>query len=249
VIPLQAYRVAPRKPWVRVAGDAVTFRLPGWFGGRTFAVPLADVGVVDLDLVQDAPAADVVYAEPVVVPYVYTTGPMTAPNLRLVFRRPVALPPFRFVVRQMGAEPAPKRAARGDRPAGRYVDGLLLRAADPRAAVAQLAAAGAERVTDVDGWLAAHRPLVTDPERVAGLAAVQRRFARAGRAGTALASAGLAGAVAGGVTHHDGVVGVAGAVLVAGLATHQAAARLAERRWFRRPDAGPPRPPGAAPAP
>ena len=234
VIPLRAYRIAPRKPWLRIDGDLVVVRAPAWFGGKTFAAPIASTGVVDLDLVQESPEVDdVVFEEPVVTPYLYTSGPMTQPNMGLVFAEPVLLAPFRWIVRSQSSEIAPKRSARGGRPAGHYVDGLLLRAVDPKAAVEALVAAGAEPVVAPDAWLAARRARVEDPGVVAEMAAKERRFTRAGRIGAVLFFGGLASAFALDTwVSEDAAVPAFVAALV-GAVLHQGTAFLSERAWFR----------------
>ncbi|HEX8004465.1 MAG TPA: hypothetical protein VF519_17390 [Mycobacteriales bacterium] len=234
VIPLKVYRIVPRKPWIAVDGGVVTFAFPAWFGSRTFSTPVANVGVVDLELVEEMPAAEETwFAEPLNVPYVYTTGPGTLPNLGLAFREPVAVPAFRLLVRQQSSEVAPKRSARGGRPAGRYLDGLTVRAVDPRTAVEALAAAGAERVTDPDAWYLAHRERLTDPAAIDAARTSERRFALAERGGWVLMGLGAVGLAAGGLGHVD-AAGLAGGVLLgAGLLLQSGSEWLAERRAFR----------------
>lgn len=61
---------------------------------------------------------------------------------------------------------------------GAKVDGALLRAVDPAAALERLREAGAEVTTDPTLWLAEHRTLVTDPAQREALVAQDARFAR-----------------------------------------------------------------------
>ena len=249
VIPLKSYRIAPRKPWLRIDVDAVVMRMPSWFGGRTFSVPLASTGVVDLDLVQESPEVEgTVYAEPVVIPYVYTTGPATLPNLGLVFAEPVPLPKLRWLVASQVSGDVPKRSARDGRPAGRYVDGLLLRAVDPQTAIELLAASGAERVTAPEAWLDARRARIEDPEVVAEMEAKDRRFTWTGRIGATLFFGGLASAFALDAWVSEDAAVPAFVVAGAGAVLHQGAAYLSERAWFRPRDGGRRRRRGDGPA-
>lgn len=232
LVPLRAFRIAPRKPYLVVGTDEVGVRLPGWFGGTPWRVPLALVGVADLTAVVSGPPEGAPLAEPVVVPFLYTTNAVPAPNLALVFREPVPAPRFRYLVRQQAHADVPKRGARGGRPAGRYVDGLLLRAVDPAVAVETLVAAGAERVADPDAWLAARRELVTDPAERAGLVAAGARFRRVGRVGAGIGCAGVAIAISG--LWLGDAWGRAGTVAaLCGFGLHQAAGYAAMRHWIR----------------
>lgn len=234
VIPLKAYRVAPRKPWLAIEGGEVRLKVPAWFGGATFATPVSNVGVVDPALAQPSPEVDdVVFEEPLVLPYLYTTGPATAPNVGLVFAEPVRTPGLRWLVLSQLSEDLPKRPERDGRPAGRYVDGVMLRAEDPAAAVEALAAAGAERVTAPDAWLAARRRQVTDPDVIADREAAGRRFTWTARSGLALFAGGIGAAIASERWGSPTVSDVALAVGLAGGAVHQVATYLDNRFWFR----------------
>jgi len=214
LIPLKAYRIAPRKPWVAVVDGLVTFRLPGFLGKRTFSTPIGNVGAVDPRLLgESAVAEDVVYEMPIVVPYAYTTSATTAPNVGVVFREPVAVP-TPLLLRQRVDELAPKRGATADLPAGRYVDGLLLRAVDPDTAIETLAVAGAERVVDPDAFFAAHRAIESDPREIARAERAERVSGWLEWALYPVLGTGLAVAAFGGITGREPLVdiGMIGAV-------------------------------------
>ena len=246
-IPLRAFPLVPRKPELRAEGGVLTFRLPGWFGSTTFSTPLSNVAVAALDAAEDM-GPDVVLAEPLVIPYVYTSSATKPPNIGLAFAEPVALPAFRLLVRQQANELAPKRPAREGRPAGRYVDGMVLRAVDPAAAVAALAEAGAVPVSNPTAWLVERRELVTDPVLAADIERREERSVRWENALFAVGAAGFATLVAGGAWLGDGVMAAGGVTMLAALGAQQVLAWRAERRAFSPPDAGPPRPPGGGPA-
>ena len=226
VIPLRSYRLA-RRAWLRVSGDRLYVRAPGWWGGREWSVSLSLVAVVEGE-----PAQETLYAEPIVTPYVYTTSMLAPPNLVLVFSEPLPVPDLRRLVRgQLSAE-FPQRPLRDGRPAGRYTDGLLFRAVDPAMAVESLVAAGAARVGDPDDWLRRGREVVTDPAAIETDDRVDRAARRAGRACAGIGAAGVALVVA-----NDRIgdwAGATGTVLAAGaFVVHQALAWWYERRQFR----------------
>lgn len=197
-VPLRSYRFAPRKAWLAVDGADVVVRVPGWWGGKTWRAPLAGSAVADLDLVDAAGGIVAGYfEEPVFTPYVHSTNQLTDPNVGLVFATPVPVPNLRLLVRDGLGDEIPKRPATGERPAGRYVDGIMVRAVDPRAAVEALVAAGAERTADPDGWLRARRAAVNEPEVVAQIERRHRAVDRVTNVCLVLMGVGVVAMVAG----------------------------------------------------
>ena len=236
VVPLKSYRLTWRKPWLAVEGGVVTFRLPGFFGGKTFSTPVSNVGVVDPRLLGEEPgtAEDVVFEVPVVVPYAYTTSAMTVPNVGLTFREPVRLP-MPLLLRSRVDALAPKRGAVGGLPPGRYVDGLMLRAVDPDAAIAALAGAGAERVLEPEAWFVAHRAHETDPRRIARTQRVVRATVRIDRlVFRLLLPVGLALAAFGGISGQEAFVAGGFGASTAGVVLWSVWDWWADRGAFRR---------------
>lgn len=216
-IPLRAYWFVPRKPWLAVDGTDLVVRVPGWWGGRTWRAPLAGGAVADLDMVVDPGEVEPgYYEEPVVTPYLATTSMVSTPNVAVVFRDPVPVPHLRLLAWDQRRAEIPKRPARGDRPAGRYVDGVMVRAAEPHAAVEALVAAGAERTTDPDGWLRDRRAAVTDPALVAELDRAGRSVTRGAVVCWVLMALGVLTLVAGEPLLADAAEPVGAAVFGAG---------------------------------
>jgi hypothetical protein len=143
---------------------------------------MGDVNVVDLTSPQTVvqPNEDV-YAHPVSIPYLFTTARNTRPTTMLLFTTPQRVPPLRpFVMFASNlALPFSYRDSRSS--AGAWVDGLLLRAADPSDAAARLVMAGAREVNDPVAWLRAHREVVTDPAQAAAVISSTERTIRTGR--------------------------------------------------------------------
>jgi hypothetical protein len=180
---LKAYRFTGRKPWVAfdTRTETVSLILPGYFGGRGWPIPAGRVAVRDLtaaSLPEDGAQPEPVLADELVVPYLLTTGPLTRPNLLLMFTEPQRVPPLR-----LGAALAPNtdlpfgyRSTRSSR--GSHIDGVLLRARDPAALSRRILAAGAGRLGDPIQWLYEHRQVVTDTaeqDRLAGRRRTGRR--------------------------------------------------------------------------
>ena len=173
-IPLRHYRWFSHEPFVEVAGEALWIYLPSYFGAQPLVVPVANACVVDaahLDS-QDDDGEGWVFRRPLLIPYAATTSSNVAGNLSLLFSRPVRIPPLRWIgARNLGVPRGASRSVRGVR-----LDGLELRAVDPEAAVAALAAAGVERTQRPNSWLREHHPITHDPTEVQQVArSVNRR--------------------------------------------------------------------------
>lgn len=204
VIELRRYRWDYRTARVEIVEGTANIYLPQYFTEQPWSVPLSGTAVVDVSV----PPPDPVNGEddgplfepPVAVPYLATTTPFTDPTICLLFGQPQRVPPLRFGVAQSPFIGLPFGFFRSRSQDGGVLDGVLLRAVDPKAAVAELVAAGAEQPRDVNSWLAARRAVVTDPDRRAAILARLKRGEKALRlAGwTWLASVGTA--VAGVVT-------------------------------------------------
>ncbi|QKG24754.1 SIMPL domain-containing protein [Actinomadura verrucosospora] len=179
---LRTYRLA-RKAYLRGSGGELALRLPAYFGRRLWRVPMAEVNVVDLT----SPRTVVqkigdVYAEPVVTPYLPTTGPLTRPTTLLLFTTPQRVPPLRWLaaIAPNSSLPFGYRASRSAK--GARLDGVFLRAADPGDAADRLVAAGAQRVDDPALWLREHRKRVADPVRADAIALSEKRARAIGTA-------------------------------------------------------------------
>ena len=140
-------------------------------------MPISEIGVVDNSLAVEGDQEDLgwVFVEATVTPYLATTTSSTPPNVGLVFRRPQRIPPLRlFGAYNLGLSYRRSRSA-----AGLAVDGVMLRAQDPAAAMTTLANAGAERVGAVLPWFARYRETTTDPVALHATAGIakRRRFA------------------------------------------------------------------------
>ncbi|CAJ59222.1 MULTISPECIES: hypothetical protein [Frankia] len=162
---LKAYWYAVRKPRVVHEAGVVSLVLPGYFGDRPWSIPVDRVAVRDLSsapLPEDIPEPEPVLARQVTIPYLFTTGPLTLPNLLLMFTEPQRVPPLR-----LGPAMAPNSdlpfgyfSTRAER--GAYVDGVKLRAENPSGLERLLLAAGATRFEDPVRWLHRHRQVITD---------------------------------------------------------------------------------------
>ncbi|WP_241842487.1 hypothetical protein [Pseudofrankia sp. BMG5.36] len=174
---MKAYWFVIRKPRVVCDGGAVRMMLPGYFGGRAWAIPARHVAVQDLSATPPAEGAQEpqpVLARELAVPYLFTTGPMTRPNLLLMFTEPQRVPPLR-----LDAALAPNtdlpfgyRSTRSEK--GARVDGVLLRADNPAALRQSVLTAGGSSLDDPVGWLYEHREVVADVMEQASLARRRR---------------------------------------------------------------------------
>jgi hypothetical protein len=178
--------------WLRVAGDDVLLEeRPALSPVRVWRFPRSGVAVVDLTRSRDPlrPVDASLFADGVRLPTV--TGPLRLPNFGLLLAEPYAGGP--------GAEYAvgqPARRRHDGRPAGYWIDGVLVAVDAPAVATAAFADAGVQVVTDPAFWLAARRP-ASDPAVLAHRAAGrerQKQWRRSSRlamlAGLLLASAG-----------------------------------------------------------
>lgn len=186
---LRSYWYSRRKPSLSVIDMDVEIRLPGYFGRRSWRVPVAAVAATNLqdiprERTEEVDGDEVVFAKGITMPYFFTTGPMWAPNLLLQFREPQRLPALGWVaaVAPNTYLPFSRRQSRSAK--GAHVDGILLRARDSTQAVRDLRLAGVETTSDPEGWLAVRRSVVSDPaERDEAIARETRAapFARAAR--------------------------------------------------------------------
>jgi hypothetical protein len=131
----------------------VILELPGWLGTVPWEVSAGEVGVADLTTTGWGSGGDV-FRDAIALPYLATRTRSTTPTLVLLFRHPQRLP----------AGASRRIASRGG-----VVDGVTLRVADPKAAVASLAAGGAIAVGDPARFLHQHRDVVEDPAERAAL--------------------------------------------------------------------------------
>jgi hypothetical protein len=160
-VPLRHYRFFSRQPYIELDGPVMRLRLPGIFGGRkVWNLNVADVAVVGTEpSSSDDTGDDWVFEEPVIIPFAATTSQNVNPNLEVLFKTPQRIPSLRvFGAQTIGLSYFQSRSATGV-----HVDGLDLRAEDPVAAVATLAAAGMERVDRTGAWLRRHRRVTQDP--------------------------------------------------------------------------------------
>jgi hypothetical protein len=181
-IPLRTYRLNPRKSRIDLRGDRLSMYLPGFFGKSRWDMTAPDVAVCDLQTLprdgEDEDPGEFFFEGGVRLPYFFTTGPVTAPTLALLFRTPQRVPPLRFVASAASNVDLPFGYRSSRSKEGATVDGALLRATDSAAALDRLRRAGAEVTTDPTLWLAEHRALVTDPAQREALVAEDARYAR-----------------------------------------------------------------------
>jgi hypothetical protein len=172
-IVLRYYRLFARTPYIEVAAGVASFRVPSVFGGRRWwHVPISEIGVVDNSLsVHDPGEPGWVFVDTIALPFLATTSSSSAPNLRLLFRHPQRIPPVRLL--SAFNTSLPYRRSRSA--AGFAVDGVLLRAQDPAAAVTIFANAGAERVAAAPAFLARYRQTTTDPVALHETAVIAKR--------------------------------------------------------------------------
>ena len=178
-IPLRCYRFVPRKPVVDVGDGVVVLRLPAYFGRHRWVIPLDQVALVaELAPEEGELGSDACFVRGVDLPYLFTTGPATVPNLVLLFAEAQRVPPVRLVVAQRVVDLGwfGTRSRRGE-----VLDGVALRAVDADAASSALVGAGVERVDEPMAWLEERREVTRDPAAVAALEGAERRAVWAGR--------------------------------------------------------------------
>jgi hypothetical protein len=159
-VALRDYGYRTRKARVEFAAYSAHLQLPTYFGRDELSIPATSIAVVDLT----APASP---REPTeiraqfpgrTIAYLPTASPRRAPTTLLLFAAPQPIPPLRWraATRPRARPPLGYRASRR-RPAPR-LDGLLLRADNPRWAADRFVAAGCMRgVHREGGWYADQR--------------------------------------------------------------------------------------------
>ncbi|ADP81190.1 hypothetical protein [Pseudofrankia inefficax] len=162
---LKSYRLAVRKPSVVSRDGNIEMTLPTYFGGRKWIIPLRQIAVRDLSAapsVDNTADREPVLARELRVPYLFTTGPVTKPNLQLMFDEPQRVPPVRLAAAFAPNTDLPfgYRSTRSQ--IGDHVDGVLLRAYDSAKLSRLLKAAGARPFDDPTSWMHEHRTIVSD---------------------------------------------------------------------------------------
>jgi hypothetical protein len=166
-IVLKSFRWLPRTPTMTIVGHEVTMSI-----GKYFTAPWVfdarDVAAVDdTRAVGGKFDADI----GVVVPVLRTTGNVGTPTLILLFKTPQRVPPLR----RFNSVELPWTYRRSRSADGERADGIQLRAADPRAAVVSLAAAGAAVPERPLEWLRSVRPELWASQRRAAVKQQRRR--------------------------------------------------------------------------
>lgn len=230
-IPLKTYRVSPRKARIELEGGAAELFLPTYFGRRRLHVPLNGLAVCDLTspLIVDSPADDV-FSQPIALPYLFTTGPATAPTLLLLFAERQRVPPLRVVAAWAPNVDLPFGWTSSRSSQGASVDGVLLRASDSAEASRRLVDAGATEVHDPAQWMREHRDRVMDPLEVEQVIADETRRVRLAWVASGGLFASLVGAalILGAEQLPLALLGVPAAAAAASLAVRRAATRWPE---------------------
>jgi hypothetical protein len=167
--------------YLDVMADGITIELRGWgrFFRKQWFVPRSAVTVVARAVkVDDALEDGIVWRRPPLVPAI-ATGLASRCNLTLLFAPAQRIPAVRY-----GKDlPLPVMRSRSKR--GLYLDGVVVSAVDPTAAVETLRRYGYDGVEDGKAWLRDHHPVTVDPRAVAATARRARRSARVDRARSA----------------------------------------------------------------
>jgi hypothetical protein len=197
VVPLQTYRIHLRRARIELEGGDAQLFLPSFFGSARFRVPLSELHVCDLSspLLSESPGEDV-YRDALAIPYFFTTAPVAAPTLLLLFATRQRVPPLRALTAFAPNTDLPFgwRSSRTD--AGALIDGALLRTPDPTEASRRLVEAGATEVTDPDHWLREHRERIADPHEAQQVITDDARRVRFDQLGAGLLMASFMGAAA-----------------------------------------------------
>lgn len=197
VLPLRTYRFTRKKPVIRILDRTLEIVLPAYFGDQAWTIPVDDVALSDLNSATksslDFDGSDLRSLPR--IPYFFTTGIATSPNLLPLFRARRRIPRLRWGV--AGSPnfdfPFSRREARSKE--GAVVDGVLLRVGDVRAVTAALATAGVERTNVPVAWLRRHREIVA-PGKQREVLARRRGRGRLSRISAFALGAGLlAGAI------------------------------------------------------
>jgi hypothetical protein len=161
VVALRRFRVSRHHPRLEIQGTELLIRVPVCFGARPWRVPVREVAASNPAVASNPdPSSGVVFKDAVRIPYLFTTGAATTPNLLLLFAEPCRAPRLRWS-RAINASTifgSLRQRLRG----GAQFDGVMLRCADPEEAIRTLNAAGVEVTYSPDDWLAQHRHLVVD---------------------------------------------------------------------------------------
>jgi hypothetical protein len=188
IIPLRTYRLSRKRHCIQLSAGIARVSLPQYFGRATWDVRIDAIGVTDLSGVGESKGwADANLRSVPRVPYLFTTGPMTSPNLMLLFRTPQRLPPVRRIVAVAPNVDLPFRYREAR--SGALVDGVLFRAVDAQSATATLIEGGAELVDDAASWLGQHREVVKDDRAAAALRSRRKALARLGLVSAVMISA------------------------------------------------------------
>jgi hypothetical protein len=234
-IELRNYWYTVRTPKIVVGTVSAGLRLPVYFGGAAWQVPLAEIGVFT-GTKDDEPQAtsDVEFEATITLPYFFTTAPVSTPNLLLLFRHPQRVPPLTAIAAIAPNVELPfgyfsTRSTRGEE-----LDGVLLRCVDPAAAASRLGAAGAETIADPVDWMAKHRKTVSDPLSLQQVATRDQQVRRLEIAGVAFTwgSLGLLALAAWGLAD-DTVSLILGGFAVLGLVASWQCRRSARARQRR----------------
>ena len=149
--PIVSFKLG-RRPSIAVDGRVVKVRLPTWFGGEAWQIPIDQVGVwpaPESGYSQALNDKNVFFRGGLRVPLAKTRSNYMKPNLALLCKTPQRVPPIRrFVGTTSGLSRSASRSARGD-----DLDGVLVRVGDRDATLAELVALGAERVDSPIEWL------------------------------------------------------------------------------------------------
>lgn len=231
-IKLRSYHLG-RRSWLHVEAGTVSIHLPAYFGGRPWDLPASALAVAsksgDHDESDDVDGP--VFERGLVIPYFFTSGPMTTPNLTLLFERPERLPPVRRFATYNSDLPFSGRATRSAD--GVLVDGVELRAVDAQDTVSQLMTGGVRRVVDPVEWFAQRRQLIADPLRREAIIKAEGHASRVDRR-TGIASGVAVALILGGRVIGDSALGLAaagtGLVVLVGAGVVAARARRSANR-------------------
>jgi hypothetical protein len=182
---LRRYRLASRPAYIELHPQHLDIRLPGYFGGSVWRIPVADVCLVERGYerqVKQEVTTGKMLTRPVAVPFLRTTSPLRGVNLELLFRTKQRLPRIRL----WGAVNATVPYLLAKSQMGAWVDGVALRVVDSDAARRALVQAGCQTTRAPGWWIADHRETTTDPADVAALTKGERSATRPRRAFFAL---------------------------------------------------------------
>ncbi len=181
VLPLDAWRFAPRKAAAEIVGTELRLFLPAYFGSHRMVAALGEVGVHVFGPAApaEAPESEVWFADGLGILNLRTKWSAAEPDLMLLFDPPVRVPPIRWLLLLGNPLPIGWGASRSQR--GEWADGVLVCCADPTALAESLTAAGVQRVDRATEWFAERRATVDDPQDVAVLRRTEERERSAGR--------------------------------------------------------------------